>query len=371
MRVLIIGLGAAGAMAAWRLAKQGHEVVGIERFKRDHDQGSSFGDSRIVRRVYPDPFYTTLMRDSYSLWDELMIDSNQPNLFSQCGGIFVGSKDHPHLMQAKAALSQSGVPFEELGAQACKERFPAFPLQANETALYEPSMGYARASLSVKAALQCAEKFGAVFHEETVVERVEKRGERIRACDSDGKIYEADRLLLTPGPWIAPMLAQFGVRIPVKVTRQVYLHLEPKLLFASEFEENRFPVWIDAEANAYGFPKLGALPGVKIGMHDFGEETDPSVARRSINENDIAPILRYSMRRFPKLTEKILYEKLCLYTTTADEDFIVDGIPGIEGAFFISACSGHGFKFAPLMGQIGAQLAVGGRSNYDLSRFRL
>ncbi len=371
MRVLIIGLGVAGAMAAWRLAKEGHEVIGIERFKRDHDQGSSFGDSRIVRRVYPDPFYTTLMKDAYSLWDELMVDSNQPNLFSQCGGIFVGAKDHPHLLQAKAALSQSEVPFEELDAEACKERFPAFPLKANETALFEPSMGYARASLSVKVALQCAEKYGAVLHEETVAERIEKRGDRILAYDSKGITYEAERLLLTPGPWIAPMLAHFGVGIPVKVTRQVYIHLEPELEFASEFEENQFPVWIDAEANSYGFPKLGALPGVKIGMHDFGEETDPSVARRSTNGNDRAPILRYSRRRFPKLTEKILYEKSCLYTTTADEDFIIDGIPGISGAFFISACSGHGFKFAPLMGQIGAQLTVNGRSDYDLSRFSL
>ncbi len=371
MRVLIIGLGAAGSMAAWRLAKEGHEVVGIERFKRDHDQGSSFGDSRIVRRVYPEPFYTTLMKDAYLLWDELMIDANQPNLLVQCGGIFVGSKDHPHLLQAKAALSQSGVPFEELGAKACKERFSAFALQANETALFEPSMGYARASLSVKAALQCAERFGAVLYEETVVERIEKHGDLICVCDSNGITYEADRLLLTPGPWIAPMLAQFGLRIPVKVTRQVYIHLEPEPDFTTEFEENRFPVWIDAEANSYGFPKLGALPGVKIGMHDFGEETDPSVTRRPTNGKDSAPILRYSRHRFPKLTEKILYEKLCLYTTTADENFIVDGIPGITGAFFISACSGHGFKFAPLMGQIGAQLAVNGRSDYDLSRFRL
>ena len=128
MRVLIIGVGAAGAMAAWRLARNGKDVIALEQFALDHDRGSSYGDSRIVRRVYSDALYTRLMGDAYALWDELNAAASaffdpEP-LFVPSGGVFCGPADHPSVAAARAALEASGVPFEILNEGNVESDFP-------------------------------------------------------------------------------------------------------------------------------------------------------------------------------------------------------------------------------------------------------
>ena len=124
MRVLIIGAGSAGAATAWRLAKAGHEVTALEQFRQDHDRGSSFGESRIIRRVYPDALYTNLMAGAYPLWDELQAESSWQNLVELCGGIYVGTRDNPLVVAAEAALKSSGVSYEVLNPADCSRRFP-------------------------------------------------------------------------------------------------------------------------------------------------------------------------------------------------------------------------------------------------------
>src|SRR5262249_30059503 len=134
MRVLIVGVGGVGAMAAWRLAKAGQEVVALEQFRLDHDQGSSYGDSRIVRRVYADSLYTELMGDAYPLWDELQSQFPEEELFTRAGGIFCGPASHPKVQSAAQALAASGVPYEVLDPTESNRRFPAFALKADEAA---------------------------------------------------------------------------------------------------------------------------------------------------------------------------------------------------------------------------------------------
>ena len=357
-------------MCAWRLAKAGHEVIALEQYRLDHDKGSSFGDSRIVRRVYPDPFYTKLMARSYELWDELMTDSHDPNLFVKSGGIFVGDSGNPEIISARKALLASGVKFEDLNRDDCLSRFPAFPLRENEIALFEPSMGYARASLTLKAATKCARKFGAKILVRKPVTQITK-GAAGFVIKSGVDEFSADRVLVTAGPWMNSLLKPLGLTISIRVTRQPYLCLEPMPGMEPDFEQDRFPVWIDADTYAYGFPKLGENPGVKIGMHAFGKEVSPENVERELSDGDRRTILEYAEKRFPGLSKKIVYEKVCLYTRTKNEDFIIDEIPGMSGAFFLSPCSGHGFKFTPLMGEIGAELAISGDSTHDLSRFRI
>ena len=370
MKIAIIGVGGVGAMIAWRLAKAGHETVAFEQFRIDHDRGSSFGESRIVRKVYPDPFYAGLMRRSYELWDELMEDCNAPDLLVKSGGVFVGDSDHPQIQAARNALISSGADFEELAPAECSRRFPAFPLKENEIALFDPMMGYANASKTVRAATQAARRFSATILEETPVTKIEQNGAGFDLFTGTTR-HTVDRILIAAGPWIDSVLSPLGLKLTVRVTRQPYLCLEPKLESRAEFEPGKFPIWIDAVSNAYGFPKLGNIPGVKIGMHDFGVETTPECVNRKLDESDRKAILAYAKSRFPGLSETVSYEKVCLYTTTENEDFIIDEIPGMKGAFFLSPCSGHGFKFTPLMGEIGLQLATASPSEFDLSRFKL
>ncbi len=372
MRVIIVGVGGVGAMAAWRLAQAGHDVVALEQFRLDHDRGSSYGDSRIVRRVYPDALYTSLMADAYRLWSDLEAQSEEEALFVRSGGIYCGAATNPKVQGAMQALESSGVAHEVLDPAACARRFPAFPLHPEELAVYEPSMGFARASRCVRVAALLAQQHGAQLREQTVVVGLEAgaNGTGVRVTTQAGEILEGERLLLTAGPWAGPRLAELGVKVPLVVTRQVYFHLAPAQ-HADDFEAGRFPVWIDADANTYGFPRLGDLPGAKIGLHDLGDITTPENVDREVRESDREAARRYAAARFPWLSPEIVYAKVCLYTNTPDEDFIVDAVPCLPDAFVISGCSGHGFKFTPLLGQIGADLATGAEVPYDLSRFRL
>ncbi len=371
MRVVIVGTGGVGTMAAWRLAKVGHEVVALEQFQIDHDRGSSYGDSRIVRRVYPDTLYTALMADAYRLWDELMHEAGDSGLLVQVGGIFCGAADHPQVRAAQQALAASHVAYEVLGAEESARRFPAFRFESNEVAIYEPSMGYVRASRSVRAAAQLARRDGAQIREEcevTGINAVTSGG--VQVTLKSGESLTADRMLITAGAWTKPLLQTVGVNLPLLVTRQPYVHLRPARNEA-DFEAGRFPVWIDAVANAYGFPLLGDVPGVKLGLHDRGETVTPETVVRTVQEADRAAARRYAAHRFPDLSPEVVYEKVCLYTSTSDEDFIIDAIPGLSGAFVFSPCSGHGFKFTPLMGEIACNLVRERPIPYDLARFRL
>jgi monomeric sarcosine oxidase len=357
-------------MAAWRLAESGHQVTVLEQYELDHDRGSSYGDSRIVRRVYPDAFYTSLMASAYPLWAELQSRFPREELFTATGGIFVGPRDHPAIRDAEAALRHSKATYEMLSAAMCHDRFPAFRLQQNEVALFDPSMGYARASRCVRAAAQLAQNCGTNFRFQTTVENITTRSNQIEIGVHEGESVLVDRLIICAGPWAQPLLASLGVPIPLTVTRKTYIHLLPAQ-HEENFEAGRFPVWIDAASLAYGFPRLGDVPGIKIAIHDRGEATTPDTVERMLHDVDRERLRTAAHTRFPDIGDEIVYEKVCLYTNTPDADFIVDRVPGLPGAFLIGGLSGHGFKFGPLLGEIGASLVTDKAVPYNLSRFAL
>ena len=369
MNVLVVGAGAVGSMAVWQLTQQGHRVTVLEQFALDHDQGSSYGESRIVRRVYDDPFYTALMAEAYELWDELQAQWPREELWRRSSGVFFGPASHPQIAAARAALEASHVPYEQLSRAACQERFPALRLREDEVALYEPSMGYARASRCVRAAVQLAQRAGAIFHEDTPVRDISTKGDLFRAQTEAGDTFEAERLLLCAGSWTGTLLGRVGLSLPLKVVRKTYIHLQPAR-HAEAFEVGRFPVWIDAATFAYGFPHLG-VPGVKLAFHAGGESTDPDHVARELREDERDQLRAYAAQRFPDLSRDIAHEKVCLYTNTPDEDFLVDAMPHWPGAFLVGGLSGHGFKFAPLLGRIAARLLTESATHHDLSRFAL
>ena len=384
MHVLIIGVGAAGSMAAWRLTASGHRVTALEQFTLDHDYGSSYGETRIVRRVYPDALYTAMMGESFDLWGELESAwkgatagaedaASGTDLLVQRGGLFFAPDGHQQLEEAHAALVSNGVACERLNCEAVADRFPAFHLPAGYQALFEPSMGYARASNAVVAAASLARLAGAEIREQTSADSIEMENGRLLVVDNHGGRYFPDRVLITAGPWTPRFMDQGTLKrgtkaAPLRVTRQVYCHLEPDAQ-DELFGDERFPVWIDISTGMYGFPHVGPVPGVKIASHNHGAVYTPTTVDRSVSEIDRLPLLRYAAERFPGLSDRVVYEKTCLYTNTIDEDFIID-IGDLPGVFVVSACSGHGFKFAPLIGQIAAELSTDRSIGRDLSRFR-
>ncbi|MFN3651356.1 MAG: N-methyl-L-tryptophan oxidase [Armatimonadota bacterium] len=367
MRVAILGLGGVGTAAARFLAAGGHRVVGFEQFELDHDRGSSFGASRVIRKVYPDPLYAALMEAAYPLWEELEREAGE-ELFRRCGGLYFGTEGHPEMAATEAALRTVGVPYERLSARDAQERVPPFRLSSAEYALFDAQSGFVRASRCVQTNARGARAHGAELRFGVAVEAIESGTSGVR-LSWDGGGEEFDRVVATAGPWTGPLLAD-RVRLPLTPTRQQYAHFEPGV-HAGAFESDRFPVWIDMESHYYGFPLDGVIPGVKVALHRPGPPLDPDSPDREPRSEVNDDLRRYVRRRLPGADGPVTFSKVCLYTMTPDEDFIVDRLPGEPRVVFIGGLSGHGFKFTVLLGQIAARLAEDADPGHDLSRFRL
>ena len=367
LNIAVIGAGGVGSATARFLARDGHNVTVYEQFTLDHDKGSSYGGSRIIRRTYPDPLYTHMMGSAYDLWAELEEDAGD-DLFVRCGGLTFGHQNNPIMAQTEQSLRVNAVPYKRLTAVEVMRRFPAFQLEQDMYGIFQTDSGFLRASECVKAQMRLACSDGAMLIENTPVQSVRRFADgRIGIVTAGGEIA-FDRLLITAGPWMTRLLP--SLNLPLTVTRQYYAHLYPKTS-ADDFAVGKFPVWIDVDTNMYGFPEQPEWPGVKIACHEHGMTTNPENVVREPSASDLSPLLANAGRRLPTLQGPPIYGKICLYTNTPDEDFIVDAVPDLPGAFFCSGCSGHGFKFTILLGQILARLADGDPVSHNLSRFAL
>jgi monomeric sarcosine oxidase len=366
MRIAIIGAGAVGGAAARFLANEGHAVTLYEQFTVDHDRGSSFGPSRIIRKTYPDPFYTALMLHAYPLWDALERDAGE-TLFEPVGGLFFGREAGTEMQGVLHALRENGVEHEVFDARSSPVRFPAFVLRVGEIAVFEREAGFLRASLCVRANARLAVRAGAVLREKTVARELRAAPSAgVEVVEAGGTVETFDHAIVTAGPWSSavPALA----KLPLRVTRQVYVHLEPARE-AARFARGAFPIWIDFDSMHYGFPDDGLYPGIKIARHVPGDATDPDHVDREVHDRDREPLVAYARERLPDLSSRVVFEKVCLYTNTPDEDFVVDTISGIEASTFVAGLSGHGFKLSILLGRIAAWRATGARVPIDVSRF--
>ena len=368
MKVIIVGIGGTGSAAARFLARAGHEVVAFEQFAIGHTLGSSHGESRIIRYTYPDEVYTRMMGEAYPLWRNLQEEAGE-DLLARTGGIFFGDINSPTLASARAALDGNGVAHEMLDAAEARRRFPALRLADTEAALYQPDMGYLRSTACVQANVRLARALDADIREQTAVRAVTQRGDRAIVTTEDGEEHEADRVLVTAGPWMGSLFA--SLHLPLRVTRQQIVYLGPTPGMARDFEADRLPVWIDADANVYGFPADGRIEGVKLASHDLGEPADPDAPRRPPDDAYADQMADYAAARFVGLTGRVTHAQTCLYTNTPSEDFLIDAAPDRPHVWLVSGCSGHGFKFTVLLGKLAAEAATLGLTPPYLSRFAL
>ena len=366
MKIAVIGVGGSGSAALRFLATAGHEAVGFEQFKIGHTQGSSHGESRIIRYTYPESLYTAMMSDAYPLWNALEDEAGE-ELFVRCGGVYLGPKDHPKVLATEQALLEHNLPYEKLSPEAAHERVPGLNFHANEVALFQRESGFLRASQCVKANARLAQQHGATLHENTPVQEIMPHGAQVVVRTAHEE-HVFDRVIVTAGAWMSRLFAQ--LRLPLRVTRQqiVYLRVREQSKY---FEADRFPVWIDAGAGYYGFPHDERVQGVKFAAHEMGDVVNPDVVEREVDAKYIEAALAFAAQRLPLLSEEVTHSQVCLYTNTPDEDFILDQVPDVPNVWLASGCSGHGFKFTVLLGHIAATLATGGTYARDLSRFSL
>ncbi len=362
----IVGLGAMGSMAALELARRGRRVIGFDRFRPPHPFGSSHGRSRIIREAYFEhPQYVPLVQRAYEQWAALEEESGR-RLLLPTGGLMIGPPAGVLVAGARRSALVHGLSYEELSAAEVRTRFPMFELDQAEVGLFEPRAGVLFPEAALEVTLQIAEAAGAELHFDEPVSTW-SAGEGITVRTQAGH-WRVDRLILAAGAWMAGGIARTS--LPLSVARQTLFWFAPS--GAAELGPERMPIfmweWAPDEM-FYGFPDLGE--GVKVAIHHQGELTDPAQVRRTVYPGEADRLRAVMATRAPLLTGPLRQSAACLYTNTPDGDFILDRHPEEARVLVASPCSGHGFKFAPAIGEALADLAEGKPPRFDLAPFRL
>ena len=347
--VAVVGLGAMGAMSAWRLAARGADVIGFERYRPGHDHGSSHGDTRIFRTAYFEgPDYVPLLQRAQVLW-RLLEKESEAELLTLTGGLAIGRPEGELVAGVLASARQNDLPHRLLDATEMGHAYPQHRLEHGEVAVLENEAGFLRPERAVSAAAARAEALGARLMTDTQVISVEASSSGVVLVTSRGR-FEAEQALITAGAW-TPKLTRH-LDLPLKVERQVmgWLGVSDPARFAPQ----RFPVFIreiDHGRFRYGFPTTDGR-SIKLAVHHEGGETDPDSIDSEIQDADVRPMRDFARDNLHGVTGDMVAARVCMYTNTPDDRFIVARDASLPGVIILSACSGHGFKFAPVMGEL-------------------
>lgn len=364
--VVVIGQGAAGSAALYHLARRGKRVLGLERHAINHDLASSHGQTRIIRLGYFEhPSYVPLVRAAYTLWRDLEAASGE-TLIHITG---IAEMGHPKSELVTGTLDSSrqhNLTHEIIDAKETMRRYPAFKLPDDFITVIQPEGGYVEAAKSVRVHTKLAQDAGAELRTGERVLAIEPRGEGVRIVTQNGKIESAS-VIVAAGAWTKTLLPALPANL--FATRQMLTWFD--VAEPAPFREPAFPVWmLESELGIhYGFP-WSEEEGLKVALHHHERErVDPETYDRAMSAKDEA-LVRAGVTRFlPAADTKLRASKSCLYTMTDDGDFILDRMPGYPQIVVASPCSGHGFKFSPVIGEVLADLATTGSTKRDISRF--
>lgn len=337
--VVVVGAGAVGSAAARDLARRGLDVIVLERFRIGHERGSSHGDARVFRHSYDAPEWVRMMKESMELWGEIEEEAGDP-LLTRTGGIDL---DPPP--ENAASLDAEGVPYETLSAVETMERYPSLAIPPDAEVLFQADAGIVHADRAWQALVQGARSAGADVREEVGVVSVSASDEGFEARTKGGLV--TGRVgVVAAGAWSRDLLRPLGIDLPVRVTRESPVYFEAEQPPVVVVDWSREPL-------TYALPSPGF--GLKAAEHHAGAETHPEEGGGP-DEASVDRVRAWAAERFAPMDPMPLHAEGCLYTTTADERFILER----HGALVVaSACSGHGFKFVPWSGARAAALAAG------------
>jgi sarcosine oxidase len=363
--VAVIGLGIMGAHAVAELAARGQKVIGIERFGPLHDRGSSHGDSRIIRLAYfEDPSYVPLLRRAYAKWAALEARSRE-TLLVPTGIVQIGARDGVLIEGVLRASAEHGIPHELLQPAEARRRFPTLVTADDEVAVFEPAGAYLRPERAIAVALKLADANGAVLRFNERVLGFEPKDGGVEITTPDRR-YRAGKVIVAAGSYVAglvPALEPYAM--PIK---QVVGWFDARP--AAKEALAAMPVFIADEAGGmsfFGFPDLGR--GVKIGKHaHLMTGIDPEAPNPPVTAEDREVLADFMRRRMPGVDPAGNGFVTCRYTMLPESDFLIDFLPGEPRVIVASPCSGHGFKFASVIGEILADLATAGETALPIDR---
>ncbi len=364
---IVVGLGVMGAATAAALARRGRRVLGLEQCPVTQAHGSSQGGTRIIREAYFEhPLYVPLVQRAYGLWQALAAESGV-RLIVPTGGLTIGPPDGRLVSGALASARIHGLAHEVLDAAAVTRRHPVVRIPAGAVAVAEPRAGVVLASRAIGACLDVARRHGADLRSGIAVERWEAgaTGVRVRV---GGETLSAARLILAAGPWMPELVPALA---PVlRVERNAVHWLQPNDPGAAvrTHGPDQLPVLVIEDRPdhlLYALPSMRALgddleDGVKFARHHSGMVAPIAAIDRQPSAADRATIATDVARYLPGLRPEPVHSAVCCYTNTPDGHFLIDRHPDHAAVILVSPCSGHGFKFAPVVGELAADLADDG-----------
>jgi sarcosine oxidase len=366
--VIVIGAGAMGSSACFHLALRGARVLGLEQFGIPNSLGSSYGESRMIRLCYYEhPHYVPLLQRAYELWHELEGRSGQ-KLLHITGGLYMGQAGSEFINGTLRAATEYNLPHHRLSSGEISKQFSQFQLPEDYSGVFEPNAGFLLPERVIATHAELALRHGGELrgHERVLEWKRDGSGFVVRTSAS---LYRSSSLVICGGAWSGQLLANLG--IDLVVTRQVLGWVWPKA--PDRFALGVLPVWAIDHSDGtqhYGFPMLSGAqssrPGFKIAHHFHGPPTTADAIDRvpgPSDEDDFRPILQ---RFIPEADGPLLSMLVCMYTNTPDSHFIIDTHPQEQGVIIASGFSGHGFKFASVVGEILADLAISGRTQHPI-----
>lgn len=375
---VVVGLGAMGAQALWRLARAGVDAVGVEQFSPGHDRGSSHGESRIIRTAYLEGAeYVPFVQAAWRAWSELE-EASGDRLVRRTGALMIGPPDGPAVAGSVAAAEHHGLAFDLLTAAEVGARFPGHALRPGEVGVFEEDAGVVRPEASILAAVRLAAAAGARVLTGAAVTRIEPDPDRPRVVVGD-TVIRARRVVVTAGAWLPSLVpGATGPGAGLRVERRVLGWLRTT---GDAAAHTAGPVFArDGDGCTwYGFPSLDGGRTVKIGVHaeapgdrregaQWGEPVDPDRGPREPDAADARRLgeLASGLRGVERLPERMVS---CMYTMTPDEHFVIGRRRELPGLVLAGGFSGHGYKFASAVGAALADLARDGRTALPIGMF--
>ncbi|MBS4195245.1 N-methyl-L-tryptophan oxidase [Lederbergia citri] len=364
--VAVVGLGSMGSFAFWQLARMGVNVVGFDRYRPGHDKGAGHGETRIFRTAYGEGVeYVPLLKEARLLWRELEGETGV-ELYTENGGTMFGPKGDIFMKNVEASVNEFSLPHKKYTGSEAKKVYPQINFKENHVAIYEEFAGFLRPELSIETAVKRGEELGGNIFTESPVEKIEADENGVTIICEDRQ-FRVKKVIVSSGGWTSQILPE--LKLPLSLERQVLVWYDAKN--PEQFTPEKFPIFSRMKDGIgfYGFPTVDGKT-VKVALHHGGQIVNhPDEVDREIHESDLEPVTEKVKEYFPDLIPVPVKAKTCFYTNTPDEHFILGPAPGLPNVTLLGPMAGHGFKFAPIMGKIAAELATDKTPTLEIGMF--
>jgi sarcosine oxidase len=366
---IVAGVGGMGSAALHQLARRGQRVLGLDQFETGHTQGSSHGETRIFRLAYFEGSnYVPILRRAQQLWRDLGTAAGQP-LLHTTGSLEMSEPGYDFFDRSQASCLEHGLPHEILDVADVRRRFPAFQLRPGTRTLFQPDGAFVLSEVAIRAHVALARTAGAELHTGEKMLDFKPTADGGVQVRTDRATYNAGNLVLTTGPWIRDFVPQ--LMQPIATFKQTIAWFTPRKL--ENFLPATLPVFIffGDQGDFYGMPQYSTR-GFKIGGPHFARvPIDPNNPDRTPAPEQLSALQDFLAAHMPDAAGQPIAAAGCIYTKTPDEHFVIDRLPGASQVIVVSACSGHGYKFTPAIGEIVAQLVVDGATTADIAPFAI